>query len=447
MRILNISAQKPDATGSGVYLTHTVAAQLAAGHGVAVVCGVSGTDPAHPDPALAAVPPEAMVFPVLFDTAELPFHVCGMSDVMPYPATRYRDMTPQMVGEYRRAFLAALDEAVAVFQPDAIICHHLYLLCSIVRERFPELPVVAVCHSTDLRQLMQHDLDNDRICRALRHLDGVLALHDRQAEHIVEVTGIAPSKILIAGAGYDKELFNLGPVAEEALETLPGAADGDPSTGPSDRVPGSILFVGKVCRAKGAQSLLRAVESMVEKGHGPASVRLVGGWGTSEEERLAIGDQAVAASVPVTIPGRISGVPLADEYRAAEVFCLPSFFEGLPLVVVEALACGCKVVTTDLPGVRPWIEAHIPDAPIWWVAPPAMEDVDKPVEGELPAFEESLAAALSEALATPAAPASMDSVGWDAVAATMVSAIEGAQATRAATPTAAPSPALQAATL
>ena len=36
---------------------------------------------------------QTAVFDVRFHTEALPFHVCGMSDVMPYPATRYRDLT------------------------------------------------------------------------------------------------------------------------------------------------------------------------------------------------------------------------------------------------------------------------------------------------------------------------------------------------------------------
>ena len=37
--------------------------------------------------------------------------------------------------------------------------------------------------------------------------------------------------------------------------------------------------------------------------------------------------------------------------RRSTVCVLPSFYEGLPLVLVEALACGCRLVATDLPGV------------------------------------------------------------------------------------------------
>lgn len=44
MRILNISAQKPDSTGSGVYLAEMVCCELSAGHAAAVVAGVDASD-------------------------------------------------------------------------------------------------------------------------------------------------------------------------------------------------------------------------------------------------------------------------------------------------------------------------------------------------------------------------------------------------------------------
>lgn len=147
MRILNITAQRPDSTGSGVYLAETVRCQTAAGHEAAVVAGVG----AHDEPFLGASVP---CFPVRFDTDELPFHIAGMSDVMPYPSTRYRDMTPAMTAAFVRAFEGAIVRAAEAFRPDAVLCHHLYLVTALARETLPDVPVCAVCHSTDILSLI-----------------------------------------------------------------------------------------------------------------------------------------------------------------------------------------------------------------------------------------------------------------------------------------------------
>lgn len=389
MRILNVSAQKPDSTGSGTYLSALVRSELAAGHEAAVVCGIDDGDP------LDAVPAGAAVFPVRFRTEELPFHVCGMSDVMPYPATRYRDLTPAMEDAFVRAFARTVRGAVGEFRPDVVVCHHLYLATAVVREVVDGVPVVAVSHSTDLRQLRQHGLGHGRIVPAVRALDGVCALHDAQVAEIAEVFSIDPDAVTVVGVGYDPQVFHPDPAVP--------------------RDPGSLLFVGKVCRAKGVPSLLAAVSRMEREGRAPSRLRLAGGWGSARDECDAIRAMAEGLSTPVEFLGRLGPASLAGEYRAADTFVLPSFFEGLPLVAVEALACGCKAVLTDLPGVRPWLSAGLPDAPVRWVAPPTVTDVDKPRPDELPAFEGRLAGQLAASLADPAPSLDAMALSWDAV--------------------------------
>lgn len=90
MRILNISAQKPDSTGSGVYLAEMVRCELSAGHAAAVVAGVDASD----EPTL---PEGAEPYFVRFNTETLPFNVCGMSDVMSYFGAKSIGPSPRPV--------------------------------------------------------------------------------------------------------------------------------------------------------------------------------------------------------------------------------------------------------------------------------------------------------------------------------------------------------------
>lgn len=397
MRILNVSAQKPDSTGSGVYLAQTVRCQLDAGHEAAVICGVGAED------SLDALDARTAVYPVRFDTPELPFHVCGMSDVMPYPATRYRDLAPEMQERWERAFSKALARAVQEFRPDVILCHHLYLLMALVREQCPELPVAAICHSTELRQRAQHDLESVRIAAAAQALDLVLCLTDAQAAQVTESLGVDPGRILVVGAGFDAQRFCRDDVTA--------------------REPGSLLYVGKICRAKGVPSLLRAVTLLPKRGTAPQVLRLAGGWGASEQERAEAEGLAEQCPVPVEFLGRLTPDQVADQYRRADVFVLPSFFEGMPLVLVEAMACGCKAAATDLPGVRPWIEEQVPAAPVEWVTLPPMRDVDKPDSAALPTFEARLADGIAAALAAPPSAADASGASWEHVAARILAAL------------------------
>lgn len=73
----------------------------------------------------------------------------------------------------------------------------------------------------------------------------------------------------------------------------------------------------------------------------------------------AIVEQARETDRDIEFLGKRAPEELAGIYGSSDVFVLPSLFEGLPLVLIEALACGCKAVMTDLPGIRPWVEGNI----------------------------------------------------------------------------------------
>ena len=408
MRILCISAQKPDSTGSGVYLAETVASMAASGHQVAVIAGIDKDD----SPQLA---PGVEFLPVRFRTPELPFPVCGMSDVMPYEATRYRDMTPEMVQAFRNVFGQRIRQAMLDFGPDAIICHHLYLACSTACDVLDELagenrlpdangeaagqkgrpcPIWAVCHSTDLRQLRNHDLEKDRITAAVHSLDGVMALHEAQKAEIAELFDLPADRIRVVGTGYNAQEFA-------------------PRGGLRAACPLRVLYVGKICRAKGVESLIRAIDLLPLE---PEAVELclVGGY-SDQAQFDRIVELAGRCRFPVVFGGRVSQDDLVLSYNRSHVFVLPSFFEGLPLVTVEALASGCRAVVTSLPGVRPWLDASLPDAPVSFVEPPRIEGVDVPAPEDLPAFEQRLSEALREQLEAAAA-SPLEGTGFDATA-------------------------------
>lgn len=399
MRILTISTQKPDSTGSGVYLAQTVRAFRAAGHEVAVIAGVDADD----DPALG----EGVLFhPVRYRTPDLPFPVCGMSDQMPYASTRYRDMTPDMVTRFEAAFSAAIADVARTFEPDLVICHHLYLVAAVTVEAGLPCPVTAVCHSTDLRQMRSHGLERERIVSAVRALDLVFSLHEAQKREIEDVYGVPAERIRVAGTGYDRTVFRegLNPRAVDRAE---------------------VAYVGKISRKKGVESLLRCLD-LLPLPKDRLAVRLVGGHST-EDDLARMRALAKEVRFPVEFAGKVDQDELVRTYQRAHVFVLPSFYEGLPLVVIEALACGCRVVVTDLPGIREWLDESVPGAPVTYVQPPRMVGVDEPAQEDLPAFEQRLARAIErsaqEAL-QPArcedAPVDMARLSWNALGARML---------------------------
>lgn len=406
MRILSVTAQKPDSTGSGVYLAGLVRAFAALGHEQAVVCGAAPED--HP---VRSLPRGIQVHAVRFETPDLPFRIAGMSDDMPYPSTRYSDFTPEMLKMFKTAFANEVERAIRDFEPDFIICHHLYLVTSVVSHLPHECPVVGVCHGTCLRQLGKHDLDGAFIREGVRSLDRILALTDTQVDTIERIFGKCDGgdgreplpPISVVGTGYDSGLFHM-------------------SAGPRPQGR-QLLYVGKIADQKGVPSLLHALESLPWQAS-DLKVRLVGG---GKEEHPDIVEAAKASRFAIDLPGKMGQEDLARLYQSSQVLVLPSFYEGLPLVLAEALACGCVVVCTDLPGVRSWLLGAVPDAPAVFVKPPRMRSVDVPFEEDLPSFERDLAAAIEKAfsmaehlaasLPEGQCSCSVESLSWDGLAA------------------------------
>ena len=98
--------------------------------------------------------------------------------------------------------------------------------------------------------------------------------------------------------------------------------------------------------------------------------------------------------------GPLPQAELAELARHCGVCVLPSFYEGLPLVLVEAVACGCRLVATALPGVVGELAPHLGEA-LTVVPLPRLVSVDQPLAADLPAFVAELEAALTAAAAQP----------------------------------------------
>jgi glycosyltransferase involved in cell wall biosynthesis len=112
--------------------------------------------------------------------------------------------------------------------------------------------------------------------------------------------------------------------------------------GARDRV---VLTVGRLAEQKGHRSLCRAVPAILERV--PNARFLWAGDGPLEGELRALACR-LGVDETVRFLGRRDDVP--DLLGAADLFVLPSLFEGLPLAVLEAMAAGLPVVATRAGG-------------------------------------------------------------------------------------------------
>lgn len=121
-----------------------------------------------------------------------------------------------------------------------------------------------------------------------------------------------------------------------------------------------IVCVGRLCEAKGQLLLIEAVARLVSK-QVPLEVVLAGDGPMRPEIEALINHFGLAAKVRIT--GWISSSDVRNEILAARALVLPSFAEGLPVVIMEAMALKRPVLSTYIAGipelVRPGVDGWL----------------------------------------------------------------------------------------
>ena len=358
-------SQRPDSTGSGIYVQAMLRETANRGHSNFLIAGIASGQ----RPSIESIPDDTCEF-VEFNGKDLPFEVVGMTDVMPYPSKRFCDLNDSELEKYENCFGGKLEAVVSDFQPDIIHSHHLWIMTSVAKRKFPGLPTVTSCHGTELRQLHNCPHLAQRVIEGCQKLEGVLALSKIQKSEVIEAYGISEKRVHVAGGGYNAELFR------PARKTSPR--------------PVQIIYAGKLNHPKGVPWLLRALARLDDLDW---QLHLVGsGTGPEKDECLRLANKLKNRLI---IHGALSQPQLADVMRSAHLFVLPSFFEGLPLVLLEALACGCRLVATSLPGVAEVLGGLNTDY-VRLVETPRLKNVDKPFKEDEEQFENNLLKAIRQ---------------------------------------------------
>lgn len=394
-RILHILSQIPSQTGSGVFFDNISSQAKACGHEQAAVIGLPASLKEYPFLCRS----HTQIYPVLFETAELPFKIPGMSDVMPYDSTHFSEMTVSEIDIYKCQFKSVLSKAIEAFSPDVILSNHLWVATAVAAELLEEMKsrtednllgdhparplnghffrpqLYAICHGTDLRQNRLSPNIRPYVEAQMPKLSGVFGLHRQQILEIQQLYGLPPERLFLSGSGYNAHYFH--------------KAD-KPSRSSAKT---ELIYVGKLAYSKGVMALIQTLSlldasqfrlTIVGKGSGPEAEAIF--QAISENEQLDI-----------FYAGYLDQATLADCFRAADIFVLPSFYEGLPLVVIEALASGLRVVVNELNGLREWLGDEINQSGlIAYVPMPELEGVDQCKKAAEEPYVKALATAIMD---------------------------------------------------
>ena len=248
-----------------------------------------------------------------------------------------RVLFSQVWRSYRRAL-----ERVSI-AADVIHAHCAYPdgLAAVRHGRAIGKPVVITVHGHDIKDLAAPASPWRGLVASA--LDGAAAVVAVSGElgRLVQRLGVSEAKIRLIPNGVDCEMFRSG----------------------GGRRPGEggwrLLYVGRFDVAKGIGVLLEAAARLRQDGR-DVRVTCVGGnatTGTAQTFRHQARDLGLEHLVDFVdeVPWR----ELPGHMQQADVFVLPSFSEGLPLVLLEAMACGLPVVSTRCGGPEEVVEDGI----------------------------------------------------------------------------------------
>ncbi|MGH8207981.1 MAG: glycosyltransferase family 4 protein [Steroidobacteraceae bacterium] len=178
----------------------------------------------------------------------------------------------------------------------------------------------------------------------LRHADCVIAI-SQDMHSLLQRSVSGPARIVSIPNGIDLRRFK--PVAAEEKASLRARLEIPPGKT-------VVAYAGRISRSKGIVMLIEAWSELVAK-HSDLYMVVVGGalgsWDDCEREVIELIDRHRLQDC-VCMAGASDRVH--EYFQAADLFVLPSDYEGFGLTLVEALACGLPAVATSV-GVAPQI--------------------------------------------------------------------------------------------
>lgn len=238
-----------------------------------------------------------------------------------------------------RALLARIPS----FLPDVVLGYWVYPdgYAALRAARVLDVPCVVGALGSDIH--VRSGLNAFMTRRTIAGVDALLTVSEAMRQAAINEYQAVPEKVHTIINGYNTGVFRVRS-RSEARAALGISADA--------RV---VLYVGRFVEAKGMRELIAAFQQLCLR---DSRLRLaLVGDGVMREELLALVRDA-GLGERVLMPGGLAPDQVAQWIAASDLLTLPSWSEGYPNVVVEAIACGRPVVATDVGGTREIIDSR-----------------------------------------------------------------------------------------
>ncbi|MFB6158864.1 MAG: glycosyltransferase family 4 protein [Candidatus Nanohalobium sp.] len=249
------------------------------------------------------------------------------------------------IREGRTAEPQAYHETLRVWRkekPDVIHGHHVYptglWLYPIMK--FSSTPVYLTSHAEDIRGESKWD-------------NGVRA--NPIKDKLVTRAAKACDKLILCGSNLIKEAKDMG-LSEEQYTVINNAIDLEKKKYTQeefdevltkfdlDQDKKQAFFISRLVPKKGLDTLLKAIDQ-VERDD---IEFVISGTGPLEDEIKQEKEERQLDNL--TITGRITEQEKEILFQQSEIFVFPSYSEGFPIVILEAMKYGCTIIASDIPG-------------------------------------------------------------------------------------------------
>ncbi len=249
---------------------------------------------------------------------------------MPLAGTRRYSRVSQS-----KAFALRALASIGRRRPDHLISTHVnFGPAAHIAKRAFGTPYTLVAHGIDI-----HPGLPGSTLASLRAADRIVAVSEWTRLRVLDLGGIEPAAVTVLPNTFDEDRFRLEAPRQD-LRTRYGIRD-------EERVIVTVARLAEQERYKGYDRVMHALKAVHDE---VGSVRfiLVGkGKDSARVEALA---SVLGIRRLVTLTGFVSDDELADHYRLADAFVMPSTGEGFGIVFLEAMACGTPVVAGNRDG-------------------------------------------------------------------------------------------------
>lgn len=173
----------------------------------------------------------------------------------------------------------------------------------------------------------------------MKKSDAIVTGSENTKKDIIKYLKYDEKRIYVVPAGVDRKIFR---TLKKRISVRKGIRERF-GIGNEEKL---FLYVGSEQPRKNLPVLLKALAELKKNG---IKFRLIkiGPFSGNEHSRLIVLEEKLGLKKMITDIGSIPRERLSEFYNSADLFLFPSYYEGFGLPPLEAMACGCPVVTTN----------------------------------------------------------------------------------------------------